>query len=96
MIPGKQTRIDTGKFTVSGQTDGASDVPLAHTIGAYTYRAREIIVWGAGDIVVNYSIHGTDFTDTIPVSAAGVKLGIGGAVSIDATSDPGIDYTLVF
>lgn len=95
MIPGKQTRIDTGKFTVSGQTDGASDVPLAHTIGAYTYRAREVIVWTAGDLVVNYSIHGTDFTDTIPASA-GTKLSIGGAVSIDATSDPGIEYTLVF
>lgn len=101
MTPATQSRTDTGKFTVSGTTDNTDDFPFTHTVDSSygrpkTYRARELICWTVGDYVINYTVDGDTFTDTIPVSVAGSRLAIGGAVSIDATTAAGLDFTLVF
>jgi hypothetical protein len=100
MTPATQSRTDTGKFTVSDTTDNTDDFSFVHTIagtsGSKAYKARELIAWTVGDYIINYTVDGFAFTDTIPVSVAGSRLAIGGAVSIDSTTAAGLDFTLVF
>lgn len=96
LTPMVQGATHTGRFTQSGTTAG-SDISTTYTTEAgRKYRARELIVWTAGDWVINYTVQGNSFTDTIPVSAAGVRLPLGGADSIDSTTISGYKYTLVF
>lgn len=96
MNPAGQGVTHTGHFTESGTTAG-SDISCVATKGNHTFRAREIILWETGSLVLNYKVVGSEFTDTIPVSVAGVRLALGtGLVSIDSTTTSGLDYTLVY
>lgn len=96
MNPGGQASTQTGFFTVSGTTAG-SDIACTTTKGNHAFRAREIILWETGTLVLNYKTLGETFTDSIPVSVAGVRLPIAqGVVSIDSTTTSGLDYTLIY